>query len=489
MTHHMLIINRTGTGTGPGTGTGTGTHAAPSDRAQRDWPLPGEEKTSNVIIMVDEELELADGRRLVFCTAPHEPLGTGGEIWTASKALCRWQSSVAHTLRSARILELGSGTGICGLHAAALGASRVLLTDGVEALLDLARTNADRNRALYPEARVDVEAHCWGSSAPPAGQWDLVIGSELTYAASNCKALCKTVLQILSQAAEKPPRVVIAHHDRPVARGGMDGSLPELMAIATETGLTVTELYVDPQPSLDLGYPVSMVVLELGLLVTEEACEDVEELELPDGRRLVMHTLSHEIAGTGGVVWQSARALCRWQSSVAHTLRSARILELGSGTGICGLHAAALGASRVLLTDGVEALLDLARTNADRNRALYPEARVDVEAHCWGSSAPPAGQWDLVIGSDLTHLAHGSRLLCLTMRHLLERNACRVILAHQDRAVDGSLAEFVGIATESGMDVTELLVDRDSRGTYPPVPVAILELGLAQSKAAGRGAG
>ena len=135
----------------------------------------------------------------------------------------------------------------------------------------------------------------------------------------------------------------------------------------------------------------------------------------------------------------------------------------------------------MLLTDGVEALLDLARTNADRNRALYPEARVDVEAHCWGSSVPPAGQWDLVIGSDLTHLAHGSRLLCLTMRHLLERNACRVILAHQDRAVDGSLAEFVGIATESGMDVTELLVDRDSRGTYPPVPVAILELGLAQS--------
>ena len=43
----------------------------------------------------------------------------------------------ADDVAGASVLELGSGTGACGLYAAALGASRVVLTDGREGLLPL----------------------------------------------------------------------------------------------------------------------------------------------------------------------------------------------------------------------------------------------------------------------------------------------------------------------------------------------------------------
>lgn len=74
---------------------------------------------------------------------------------------------------------------------------------------------------------------------------------------------------------------------------------------------------------------------------------------LPNGCHVRLEQSSWDDAGTGGVVWPAARALCRWQADLAEEeLVGARVLELGAGTGACGLFAAGLGASSVCLTDG-----------------------------------------------------------------------------------------------------------------------------------------
>ena len=88
---------------------------------------------------------LPGGRRLrLLCAPDTSTAGLGGRLWDASSELCAWQLSVANQIRGKRLLELGSGaTGACGIFAAGLGASRVVLTDGGnEALMRLLEWNA-----------------------------------------------------------------------------------------------------------------------------------------------------------------------------------------------------------------------------------------------------------------------------------------------------------------------------------------------------------
>ena len=78
-------------------------------------------------------------------------------------------------------------------------------------------------------------------------------------------------------------------------------------------------------------------------------------------------TRTGDLASVGGTVWPAAATLCTWMRAHAEDVKGASVLELGSGTGACGLYAAALGASRVVLTDGREGLKALQDDNFRRN--------------------------------------------------------------------------------------------------------------------------
>ena len=129
--------------------------------------------------------------------------------------------------------------GACGLYAAALGAERVLLTDGSESLLALLKANRDANTALLgantalgakarrptSRDRVEVVRLLWGAAAepPPAGPWQLILGSDLTYAGAHAE-LAATLSTLLLGAGEgagapMPPRVVLSHEHRKRPQG------------------------------------------------------------------------------------------------------------------------------------------------------------------------------------------------------------------------------------------------------------------------------
>jgi predicted nicotinamide N-methyase len=132
--------------------------------------------------------------------------------------------------------------------------------------------------------------------------------------------------------------------------------------------------------------------------------------------------------GLGGRVWGAAPLLCSALAALPHDAlsRFASVLEIGAGTGLCGLAASALGAADVALTDCEATLLAALQENAALNassgsvrvhlldwNAPLAEGRASDTAPA--TVLPPAERFDLVIGSDV---------LCAPQRPLFPRVLC-----------------------------------------------------------------
>jgi predicted nicotinamide N-methyase len=86
-----------------------------------------------------------------------------------------------------------------------------------------------------------------------------------------------------------------------------------------------------------------------------------------------MHCTDDGRESLGQRIWHSARVTCAFIESYPALFAGARVLELGSGTGLCGLVAAAAPSVRcVVLSDGLAhgQTLALAQANAILNGLL-----------------------------------------------------------------------------------------------------------------------
>src|SRR4051812_30689744 len=111
-----------------------------------------------------------------FLDGGPDRLPYGVALWPAGIALAHDLASRASTLRGARVLELGAGTGLPGIVAATIGA-RVVQSDRHELALDLCRRNGQRNGALPITYRL-ADWTSWDDSE----RYDLILGSDILYA-------------------------------------------------------------------------------------------------------------------------------------------------------------------------------------------------------------------------------------------------------------------------------------------------------------------
>lgn len=158
------------------------------------------EKERTVTLSTGVVLRIAHSARdavFVEGLANHHHGGwTGSWIWEAADDLTKLLSAEPERVRGKRVIELGSGTGLVGLAAGALGARGVTLTDEV---LFMAEHNLDVNFIDEPELhqRFTLQKLCWGdeqqlsASKPP---YDVILGSDILFFDSELSRLADTII-------------------------------------------------------------------------------------------------------------------------------------------------------------------------------------------------------------------------------------------------------------------------------------------------------
>jgi predicted nicotinamide N-methyase len=157
--------------------------------------------------------------RVVVCEQDRA-VGIGGVAWQASVALSHAMGHDKQLFPSwagQRVLELGCGTALCGLSAWALGAGDVVLTDAAQCGPVVQRSiNATRVSAAddEPVGAITYAALRWGDPVPEAAarEFDVVVGSDLTYDTDDHQELLRTLVDVCQLNAHT--RVVLAHQQR-----------------------------------------------------------------------------------------------------------------------------------------------------------------------------------------------------------------------------------------------------------------------------------
>lgn len=163
----------------------------------------------------------------------------------------------------------------------------------------------------------------------------------------------------------------------------------------------------------------------------------------------------------GIALWPSAIALAH--EVAARSLSGVRLLELGAGTGLPGIVAAALGA-QVVQTDRNAAALVVCRMNAAANGALLEQRAADWTR--WSDT----GTYDFIVGADILY----ADSVHPQLRHIFERNLApggRLLLSDPFRSESIQLLE----AMEA--DGWSVAFNKWSVGVVPPPrPIGVFEL-------------
>ena len=215
---------------------------------------------------------LAAGPGRVAVVQQDKAVGIGGVAWQAclalGHALDRDRGLFPHPA-PARVLELGCGTALCGLCAWLLGAEEVVVTDSADCRSLVERSILETRESLPEGAELGAIRYAplrWGQPTPAevAGEWDLVLGSDLTYNEEDHSVLLRTLRDVCTERS----RVVLAHQRRPLAAAEVD-PLERFISLAKESGFCVGALRDLPTPAQDVcsGQAVPKVALEAVALV------------------------------------------------------------------------------------------------------------------------------------------------------------------------------------------------------------------------------
>ncbi|KAI4173737.1 MAG: hypothetical protein LQ343_002740 [Gyalolechia ehrenbergii] len=158
---------------------------------------------------------------------------------------------------------------------------------------------------------------------------------------------------------------------------------------------------------------------------------------------------------SGNRTWAAALHLATYLfTDGRHFVEGKSVLELGAGLGflsiLCGTH---LGARHVLVTDGSEAVIDLAQGNVELNGV---DGLVETSVLKWGDSridevlVEESGMiwFDLVLGADILYDPRDFPALITTMHDLFDLNSELQILMSSAIRTQSTLDSFLEACSE-----------------------------------------
>ena len=158
---------------------------------------------------------------------------------------------------------------------------------------------------------------------------------------------------------------------------------------------------------------------------------------------------------TGQVVWNAGALLAEHMATRLGPsfFAGKRVLELGCGTGLPGIVAARLGASKLVLTDGTKEVIARAELNAAANLKGMPVAVSSMQLN-WGEvTGKELGTFDVLLASDVLYQAAGWRPFAQTAGELLAPNGVVLVAeaGHQTSPADDTLRGFRVVAEGCGL--------------------------------------
>lgn len=164
----------------------------------------------------DEEDDNNEGKAVHIHESPNVISAngsTGHRTWEAALALADFLLTSPHvsTKQVHKVVELGAGTGLTGLVAARVlsPASRVILTDGDDLVVQNLRANIALNPSEDSKQEVTATRLLWGTD-PAIPDTDLVLAADVTYDSTVIPYLVAALAQFLQLDQPIPPTVLVA---------------------------------------------------------------------------------------------------------------------------------------------------------------------------------------------------------------------------------------------------------------------------------------
>ena len=147
---------------------------------------------------------------------------TGGSVYYAATFLCEYLLSIRHEFKHKCVIELGAGTGLCGLLLYHLKAKQVVLTDcDLEnmKLLNSSKLLQEEGDDNIKNEKILIEYYNWMvpneiSDTFPT-EVDYVIASDVIYDASTAETFLNAIQYLCSNKYKSnPPKIIVSHQPR-----------------------------------------------------------------------------------------------------------------------------------------------------------------------------------------------------------------------------------------------------------------------------------